>query len=126
MSGTRFGPLPAARHVRGAGGREVDGAPNTGWRVLPVLESFTGTREGRTVLVQLRDALDPDTGERLTVKRYRSEKTADEDGWRHVRIVLEPGNPEFPPIELNTDDEGSVAVVAELVEVIGRQSEPPS
>ena len=28
------------------------------------------------------------------------------------------------PIELKTDDEGSVAVVAELVEVIG--SEPPS
>ena len=86
----------------------------------------TGTRQGRTVLVRLRDAVDPDTGERFTVKRYRSEKTADEDGWRHVRIVLEPSNPEFPPIELNTDDEGSVAVVAELVEVIGRQSEPPS
>ena len=84
----------------------------------------TGTRQGRTVLVQLRDAFDPDTGERFTVKRYRSEKTADEDGWRHVRIVLEPVNPEFAPIELKTEDEGSVAVVAELVEVIG--SEPPA
>ena len=82
----------------------------------------TGTRQDRTVLVQLRDAVDPDTGERFTVKRYRSEKTADEDGWRHVRIVLEPVNPEFAPIELKTEDEGSVAVVAELVEVIG--SEP--
>ena len=82
----------------------------------------TGTRQGRTVLVQLRDAVDPDTGERFTVKRYRSEKTADEDGWRHVRVVLEPVNPEFTPIELKTEDEGSVAVVAELVEVIG--SEP--
>lgn len=84
----------------------------------------TGTRQGRTVLVQLRDAVDPDTGERFTVKRYRSEKTADEDGWRHVRIVLEPVNPDFTPIELKTEDEGSVAVVAELVEVIG--SEPPA
>ena len=82
----------------------------------------TGTRQGRTVLVQLRDAVDPDTGERFTVKRYRSEKTADEHGWRHVRIVLEPSNPEFTPIELTTEDEGSVAVVSELVEVIG--SEP--
>ena len=82
----------------------------------------TGTRQGRTVLVQLRDAVDPDTGERFTVKRYRSEKSADEGGWRHVRIVLEPVNPEFAPVELKTEDEGSVAVVAELVEVIG--SEP--
>ena len=84
----------------------------------------TGTRQGRTVLVQLRDEVDPDTGERYTVKRYRSEKTDNEDGWRHVRILLEPVNPAFMPIELKTDDEGSVAVVAELVEVIG--SEPPA
>ena len=86
----------------------------------------TGTRQGRTVLVQLRDEVDPDTGERYTVKRYRSEKTDDEDGWRHVRILLEPVNPAFMPIELKTDDEGSVTVVAEFVEVIGRQSEPLS
>ena len=82
----------------------------------------TGTRQGRTVLVQLRDAVDPDTGERFTVKRYQSEKTADEDGWRHVRILLEPVNPEFTPIELKIEDEGSVAVVAELVEVISTES----
>ena len=59
----------------------------------------------------------------FTVKRYRSEKTADEDGWRHVSVVLEPVNAEFAPIELRIEDEGSVTVVAELVEVIG--SEPP-
>ena len=79
----------------------------------------TGTRQGRTVLVQLQDAVDPETGQRFTVKRYRSEKTADEDGWRHVRIALEPLNPDFEPIELATEDEDSVAAVAELVEVIG-------
>ena len=84
----------------------------------------TGTRQGRTVLVQLHDTVDPDTGQRFTVKRYRSETTADEDGWRHVRIVLEPHNPDFEPVELATDDEDSVAVVAELVEVIG--VEPPA
>ena len=70
-----------------------------------------GTRQGRTVLVQLQDAVDPDTGDRFTVKRYRSEKAADENGWRHVRIVLEPLNPDFEPIELQADDESSVAVV---------------
>ena len=59
----------------------------------------------------------------LAKSGYRSEKAADEDGWRHVRVVLEPNNPEFRPIELKTEDEGSVAVVAELVDVIG--AEPP-
>ena len=83
----------------------------------------TGTRQGRTVLVQLRDEVDPDTEQRFTVKRYRSEKSANADRWRHVKIVLEPVNPEFQPIELRTEDEDTVAVVAELVEVIG--SVPP-
>ena len=78
----------------------------------------TGTRQGRIVLVQLRDAVDPDTGHRFTVKRYRSEKTTDADGWRHVEITLEPINPDFGPIVLTADEEDSVAVVAELIEVI--------
>ncbi len=79
----------------------------------------TGTRQGRTVLVQLRDEVDPETSLRFTVKRYRSEKTADKDGWRHVRIVLEPVNHEYAPIELKTEDEEAVAVVAEFLEVVG-------
>ena len=76
------------------------------------------------MLVQLQGAVDPDTGQRFTVKRYRSDKSADGDGWRHVRILLEPANPEFEPIELAAEDEDSVAVVAELVEVIG--VDPPA
>lgn len=84
----------------------------------------TGTRQGRNVLVQLRDEIDPDTGLRFTVKRYRSEKTADGDGWRHVRIMLEPVNREYAPIELTTEDEEAVAVVAEFVEVVS--TAPPT
>ena len=46
----------------------------------------TGTRQGRVVLMRLADEIDLETGQRFTVKRYRSEKTADEDGaggmWR--------------------------------------------
>ena len=71
---------------------------------------------------ELRDEIDPETDLRYTVKRYRSEKTADEDGWRHVRIVLEPTNHEFSPIVLTTEDEEAVAVVAEFVEVLGTDS----
>ena len=79
----------------------------------------TGTRQGRIVLLQLQDEFDPDTGLRYTVKRYRSEKTVDEDGWRHVRIALEPVNREFTPIELTAEDEEAAAVVAEFVEIVG-------
>jgi SOS-response transcriptional repressor LexA len=72
------------------------------------------------VLVQLRDSADPETGERYTVKRYESEKATSEDGtWRHVRITLKPENPSFQPIELTADDEASVRVIAEVVEVMG-------
>ena len=41
-------------------------------------------------------------------------------GWRLVEITLEPLNPDFDPICLPpTDDDWSVEVVAELVEVVG-------
>jgi len=80
----------------------------------------SGSRQGRTVLVQLRDAIDPETGERYTVKRYpESEKVTAEDGtWRHLKITLKPNNPDFVPIELTCEDEGSVKVIAEMLEVL--------
>ena len=78
-----------------------------------------GTRQGKTVLVQLRDTTDPETGARYTVKRYESERAGDGDSWRHARITLRPNNPEFEPIVLTGMDEGEVAVVAELVDLVG-------
>ena len=77
-----------------------------------------GTRQGKTVLVQLHDATDPETGARYTLKRYESEKVQDGASWRHATITLKPTNPEFEPIVLADADEGDVAVVAELVEVL--------
>ncbi|MDE2795484.1 MAG: DEAD/DEAH box helicase [Gemmatimonadota bacterium] len=82
--------------------------------------SVTGSRRGRTLLVKLRDEIDTETGERFTIKRYRSKKTEDENGWRHVEITLEPVNPDFEPIVIGADDEGEIEVVAELIEVLGR------
>jgi len=81
-----------------------------------------GTRQGKTVLVQLRDAADPETGERYTVKRYESEKTKVGDSWRHARITLKPVNPDFQPIVLTGAEEGALQVIAELVEVLGGES----
>ncbi len=77
-----------------------------------------GTRQGKTVLVQLRDQLDPETGDRYTVKRYESEKTHEGDSWRHEVITLKPVNPAFEPIVLTGDDEGQLQVIAEFLEVL--------
>ncbi len=79
----------------------------------------TGTRQGRTVLVQLRDATDPETGHRYTVKRYSSEKARAGDSWRHTKVTLKPTNPAYPPIVLEDVEEDAVQVIAELVEVLG-------
>ena len=78
-----------------------------------------GTRQGKTVLVQLRDDTDPETGQRYTVKRYESEK-AEEDPWRHVKITLRPVNLEFKPIVLTSVDGGELQVIAELFKVLER------
>jgi type I restriction-modification system DNA methylase subunit/SOS-response transcriptional repressor LexA len=82
-----------------------------------------GTRQGKTVLVQLRDITDPETSQRFTVKRYKSDKANDGDSWRHERITLEPLNPDFKPIVMTDAEEGSVQVVAELVEVLAERSD---
>ena len=81
-----------------------------------------GSRQGKTVLVQMRDAADPESGERYTVKRYESEKADDADSWRHTKITLNPANPDFDPIVLTGAEEGSLQVVAEVVEVLGRET----
>jgi phage repressor protein C with HTH and peptisase S24 domain len=77
-----------------------------------------GSRQGKTVLVELRDGRAPENGERYTVKRYESQKTAKGDSWEHSRITLKPINPAFEGIELTGDDADKLRVVAECVEVI--------
>ena len=48
------------------------------------------THQDKIVLVQHRDATDPETGQRYTVKRYESQEAIQGDSWRHKRIILEP------------------------------------
>ena len=82
-------------------------------------EALAGSRNGRLVLVCLRDAADPDTGGKLTVKRYSSVKTGDDDDeFRHVRIELQPLNPDYAPIVIERADEGALRVVGEFIAVI--------
>lgn len=78
----------------------------------------TGSRQGRTVLVQHQSIQDSEAGGSYTVKRYESEKQGDTESWRHTRIKLLPENPEFEPIVLEGISEGDVSVIAELIEVL--------
>lgn len=80
----------------------------------------TGTRQGRTLLVQLHDFTDRETGGRYTVKQYQSEKVSAADGtWRHLKVSLKPINPAFKPLELTAESEDEVRVIAEVIEVLG-------
>lgn len=76
-----------------------------------------GTRQGMIVLAALRAAVDPETDERWTVKRYASRKRVERDSWRHERITLSPLNPDFEPIAIDSGDD--LRVVAEFLEALG-------
>jgi hypothetical protein len=77
-----------------------------------------GTRQGKIVLAQLLHEVDPEIGERYTVKKYASEKVVSNDTWRHVRVTLLPVNPAFDPILISSEDENVVNVIAELISVL--------
>ncbi|WP_290632991.1 S24 family peptidase, partial [Aquisalimonas sp.] len=90
--------------------------PNGSWCVFRANPG--GTRDGKIVLVSHRDIQDDDTGERYTLKRYRSEKAAGDDGeWYHTRIVLKPESRLFgyQDIELTEDVATELRVIGELV-----------
>jgi len=93
--------------------------PNGAWclfRANPV-----GSRSGKVVVVEHRQISDADTGSRVTVKIYQSEKTEAEGGeWRHSRIVLKPDSSDrrYRPIVLAPADAENLKVVAEFIEVL--------
>ncbi len=80
---------------------------------------LAGTRQAKIVLVQLRDEVDPDTGERFTLKQYHSQKETNAESWQHSKVTLSPINPDFKSIEVTGNAEDRISVVAELVEVLG-------
>ncbi|MFM2221189.1 MAG: hypothetical protein RLZZ553_937 [Verrucomicrobiota bacterium] len=92
--------------------------PNGSWCLFR--EPSAGSRNGKVVIVQSRDIHDHDTGGQYTVKRYQSEKSADEVSWSHSSIRLEPDShdPTFLPILLEPDAETDLSVIGEFIAVI--------
>jgi uncharacterized protein len=101
-------------------GRSMDRRiPDGAWCLFRANPS--GSRNGKIVVVQHWTIQDPDTGGSWTIKRYRSEKTATDVGWRHGRIILSPESwsDEYADITFDEDAAGELRVVAELVSIFG-------
>jgi type I restriction enzyme R subunit len=78
----------------------------------------TGTQDGKTVLVQLRDSIDSETGERYTVKRYETTKVVKNGSARNSKVILKPLNPDFEPLVFTSSTKADLRVVAEFLEVV--------
>jgi type III restriction enzyme len=72
--------------------------------------------DGRRVVVQLREAADPEHGGGYTLKRWHVVKMGTDGGVQEVE--LRPDNPDFKPMRLRRAD-GEIRVLAEFLEVIG-------
>ncbi len=78
-----------------------------------------GSRNGLVVLVESRLVADPETNQKFTIKRYKSEKEMFDDGtWQHKKIILSPDNKEFKDIILENVSEDDFKIVAEFVCVV--------
>jgi SOS-response transcriptional repressor LexA len=97
-----------------------DGIPDGSWglfRMWPAGSAPSATAlDGRRVVVQLRDATDPDTGGMYTLKRWKVTKRSADAGVQEVE--LRPDNPAFKTIKFSAKD-GDVRAVAEFLEVVG-------
>ena len=78
-----------------------------------------GSRNGKIVIVQHNEIVDPHNGGKYTVKKYTSKKQYHDDGtWSHEVIELLPLNPEYAPILILNSEEGEFMVVAEFIGVV--------
>lgn len=76
--------------------------------------NVVGSRNGRLVLVRNSELADDN---QYTVKRYRSDKTMNEEGFVQTRIRLESLNPAYPSWDLDQDEQ-KYQVIAEFVRLL--------
>lgn len=77
--------------------------------------ALAGSRQNRIMLFYLHDDTDPNDGGRLTVKKYRSQKSQTEEGWQHGSISLQALNPGYQNIEIT--EGAQISVIGEFVRV---------
>ncbi|ADV50041.1 type III restriction protein res subunit [Cellulophaga algicola DSM 14237] len=83
-------------------------------------KNVTGSRNGKILLIENRDALDPDFNSAFTIKTYTSEKIITEEGWQHNSIILKPNsyNDNFKNILINEDNSNEMRVIGEFIKVL--------
>lgn len=87
--------------------------------VMRVLDAKSGGTPDKPVLVQHRDATDPETGGAYSIKRYASTKTTKGDLWRHKSITLSSLNPDFKPMVFGPDTpDDNLKVIAEFMTIL--------
>jgi SOS-response transcriptional repressor LexA len=79
-----------------------------------------GSRNGKIVLVENKDFLDPDFNSSFTVKTYSSEKIVTDEGWQHSSIVLRPNSydKKYKNIIIDENNGSNMNVVGEFVTVL--------
>ena len=82
---------------------------------------LAGTRQGKVVLVALRNAVDPEHGAGYTVKVYRRTQEVEGSGDRRSPVMLDSLNPSFQPITVSTDQD--ISILAEFIDVVGHESD---
>lgn len=92
--------------------------PNGSWCLFK--KDPAGTRNGKIVLVHHGNIQDADFGRGLTIKRYESQKTTNDESWEHNMIILKPESDrqEFKNIILENDELTDLKVVGEFVEIL--------
>jgi hypothetical protein len=78
--------------------------------------------KARFVLVQLRHATAPETGQRYTHQAVREWKGRHGRLLRREGIIFKPVNTDFASIVFTGAEEGELQVIAELVEVLRADS----
>ena len=83
-------------------------------------KNVIGSRTGKILLIENRDAFDPDFNSAFTVKTYSSEKTVSEEGWEHNSIELRPNSfdENFKHIVLTEDNTKEMRIIGEFVTVL--------
>ena len=81
---------------------------------------FAGSRNGKILLIENRDAYNPDFNSAFTVKTYSSEKVVSEDGWKHSAIVLKPNSfdKSYKNLILDEDNSNNMRIIGEFIKVL--------
>lgn len=83
----------------------------------------TGSRNGKTLLVQHHDYVDGETGGAYSIKQYSSEKSIDRETgeWKNEKITLHPLNNDYDDIVIESfdvDRDNEYRVVGEFMGII--------